>query len=151
MSVVSGVHHGNMYETLGGVAKQARTNAQSFRQEMQDLSSALQSGDLALAQTAYSALQASLDQFKSSPIYQKLESSGKTSGVLSSDFSAIGTALTAGDITGAQSAAQQMQTDMQAQAQQAQKKLHMAYMSYMLNGSQQDTSASTSQPVSISV
>lgn len=149
MSVVSGVHHSNMYETLGP-AKQARANAQNFRQEMQDLSSALQTGDLASAQTAYSALQASLDQFKTSPMYQKLESSGKTSGTLASDFSAIGTALTAGDITGAQSAAQQLQTDMQSQAQQAQKKVHMAYMAYMMSGTQPDAAGSTSQPVSVS-
>lgn len=152
MSVVSGVHHGNMYESLGQ-AKQLRAGAQSFRQEMQDLTTALQSGDLSSAQTAYSSLQASLQQFQSSPLYQKLENSGKVSGAMATDFSAIGTALTAGDITGAQSAAQQMQTDMQAQAQQTQKKLHMAYMGYLMNNSSnsQDTTGSNTQPVNVAV
>ncbi len=68
-----------------------------IRQDFQQLASALQSGDLSGAQTAYSSIQQLLQANTNS-------SSSSSPNTLQSDFAALGQALSSGSLTQAQSA-----------------------------------------------
>lgn len=83
---------------------------QQRRNDFQELSQALQSGDLANAQTAFTDL-SNLNQ--NSPLAQRFANSqaGK-------DFAAIGQALQSGDLDGAQQAFATFQQDVKAAFQQ---------------------------------
>lgn len=90
-----------------------QTNApqNSIGQQFMQLQQALQSGDLSAAQSAYSAIQNS--------IQSSSNGQGPLSGTsqLSSDFQAIGSALQSGDVSSAQSAFATFQQDMQSMQQ----------------------------------
>lgn len=87
---------------------------QEVRQDFQQLASALQSGNLSDAQSAYSSIQQVLQSAQGS--------SGAASGsngtnTIQNDFSALGQALQSGDLTQAQSAFAQLQSDAQSARQ----------------------------------
>ena len=84
---------------------QIRQTGKQIRQGFDDLTKALQAGDLSAAQSAFAAL-------------QKLQP-GQTQGTnaaspVSTDFTALGKALQSGDVKAAQSALQQLQQDIKA-------------------------------------
>jgi outer membrane protein assembly factor BamD (BamD/ComL family) len=81
-----------------------------IRQDFQQLASALQSGDLTDAQSAYSNIQQVLQGNSGS-------SNSGGSSTLQNDFAALGQALQSGDLSTAQSAFSQLQSDVQATRQ----------------------------------
>jgi len=118
--------------TSVGAASSFTSNAlnpfQQRRQDFQALKQALSSGDLSGAQSAFSALQ-QLVQTQSggttgaagaanSPAPGVSATSG-TSSPLASDWTALSTALTSGDLKGAQTAFSQLQSDFRASFQSA--------------------------------
>ena len=91
-----------------------RSLMNQWKQDFKQLASALQSGDLAGAQKAYSALQ-QLQQ-NNQPGGQSSNGQPASSGnnPIQNDFAALGQALSSGDLAGAQTAFSQLQTDMKA-------------------------------------
>src|SRR5580658_8021721 len=89
---------------------------QEIKQDFQQLASALQSGNLSGAQSAYSNIQQLL---QGSPGSSSTSNSSTSTGsnTLQNDFAALGQALQSGDLTTAQSAFAQLQTDFQASHQ----------------------------------
>jgi hypothetical protein len=81
------------------------------RSEFEQLSQALQSGDLSAAQKAYTSLT------QGSP---NSSSSSNQNSPLAQDFQALGKALQSGDLQGAQTAFAQLQKDASAAAQSQQ-------------------------------
>jgi hypothetical protein len=81
--------------------QQANSERATARQAFQQLSSALQSGDLAGAQTAYSTLSQSIGTNANSPLASALQQ--------------IGSDLQSGDLTGAQATLSALQQQTQAQ------------------------------------
>ncbi len=81
-----------------------------IKQDFQQLASALQSGDLTDAQSAYSNIQQVLQANSGS-------STSGGSSTLQNDFTALGQALQSGDLSTAQSAFAQLQSDVQASRQ----------------------------------
>jgi len=109
--------------SIAGLSSNSITNSwqqqqqNPFRQIKQDfkqLASALQSGDLSNAQSAYSSIQKILQASQSSA---SSESSSNGSSTLQSDFATLGQALQSGDLSQAQSAFSQLQNDFQAGSQ----------------------------------
>jgi hypothetical protein len=97
---------------LSDLSQQHRQNPfQEIRQDFEQLSSALQSGDLSGAQSAYSSIQQLLQNYQGSS-----NNGAGSNGVstIQNDFSAVGQALQSGDLTEAQSAFAQLQTDAQS-------------------------------------
>jgi len=88
---------------------------QEIKQDFQQLASALQSGNLSGAQSAYSNIQQLLQGSPGSSTSNSSTSTG--SNTLQNDFAALGQALQSGDLTTAQSAFAQLQTDFQASHQ----------------------------------
>jgi len=82
--------------------------------DLSQLGTALQSGDLAGAQKAFSDLQSTTQGQKSTTSSTTGSSSGKNT-TLSDDFSSLSQALQSGNVTDAQTAFAKLQTDMQAQ------------------------------------
>src|SRR5271168_4566666 len=76
-----------------------------IRQDFKQLASALQSGSLSNAQTAYSNIQQVLQASEGA------SGSGAGSSPLQDDFAALGQALQSGDLSQAQSAFAQLQSD----------------------------------------
>jgi hypothetical protein len=97
------------------------TQVSAFKQRKQDfeaLSQALSAGDLAGAQSAFSALQqdlANIGQGQATPPAGQTSQTGQ--GSFSSALQALGQALSSGDLSGAQSAFAQLQQDIQKVAQ----------------------------------
>lgn len=92
--------------SLASAPSSAQSVFQQRRSDFQQLSQALQSGDLAGAQQAFSAL-SSLQAANGGGAAQK-------NSQLAQDFSAIGQALQNGDLAGAQQAFASFQQDVQA-------------------------------------
>jgi hypothetical protein len=94
---------------VAGNAAQAgwQANAEQFKQSFQSLGSAIQSGDLSSAQSAFASLQQLQPQNPSN-------ASNLASGPLSQDWNNLSQALQSGDPKSAQAAFTQLQTDMQA-------------------------------------
>lgn len=89
------------------LSQQQRQNPfQQIKQDFQQLASALQSGDLQGAQSAYSNIQQVLGSGANS-------SGSGGSNALQNDFATLGQALQSGDLTQAQSAFSQLQSDVQ--------------------------------------
>jgi hypothetical protein len=90
---------------------------QQSKQDYSQLATALQSGDLSGAQSAFSTLQSLNGQGQSSAVSSTGTSSNSSASgnTISNDFAALGQALKSGSIANAQSAFAQLQTDMQAQ------------------------------------
>ena len=91
-----------------------RSLMKQWTQDFKQLSSALQDGDLAGAQKAFKALQ-QLQQ-SNQPGGQSSNGQPASSGnnPIQNDFATLGQALSSGDLSGAQTAFSQLQTDMQA-------------------------------------
>ncbi len=85
-----------------------------WKQDFKQLASALQSGNLAGAQTAFKALQQLQQSNQSGGQSSNGQQASSSNNPIQNDFAALGKALNAGDLSGAQSAFSQLQTDMQA-------------------------------------
>jgi hypothetical protein len=91
---------------VSDLSQQHRQNPfQLIKQDFSQLASALQSGDLTDAQSAYSSIQ------------QILGGSQGPANTIQNDFSAVGQALQSGDIGTAQTAFSQLRTDVQTAQQ----------------------------------
>jgi hypothetical protein len=90
-----------------------QNNLKKFRQDFQDLASALQSGDLSAAQKTFADLQ----QLLPNPSAGNQTSTGQPGNgqnPFAADFSALDQALKSGDLSKAQDAFAKMQQDMQS-------------------------------------
>lgn len=130
-SGISGPRHdGNLQSMIA--------QAKTVRQDINTLKTSLQNGDISSAQSAYADLQEMILKAAQTPKYQQAQASDKTTGLLASDFSALGQALASGDITASQEAAKTMQQDMKSLASNGlvnmQQKLQAAYTEYGANG-----------------
>jgi len=100
---------------VNDLSQQQRQNPfQQIRQDFKQLASALQSGDLPDAQSAYSNIQQVL-QANQGASGSNSGSSG--SNLLQGDFSTLGQALQSGNLSQAQSAFSQLENDFQAGGQ----------------------------------
>jgi hypothetical protein len=124
------------------LSQQQRQNPlQQMRQDFSQLASALQSGDLSTAQSAYSNLQQLLQAQQSG----SASSTGSTpANTIQNDFAALGQALQSGDIGQAQTAFSQMQKDFQA-ARQASSTAQASEDQYVPSTSQQQALSLTQQ------
>ncbi len=86
---------------------------QEIKQDFQQLASALQSGNLSGAQSAYSNIQQLLQGSQGSST-SNTSSTSTGSNTLQNDFAALGQALQSGDLSTAQSAFAQLKSDFQA-------------------------------------
>jgi hypothetical protein len=89
---------------VSDLSRHAQNPFQEIRQDFRQLASALQSGDLTDAQSAYSSIQQVLQANQGS-------STAGSPNTLQSDFAAVGQALQAGDLSTAQSAFAQLKSD----------------------------------------
>jgi hypothetical protein len=97
--------------TYSSATAGVQSSLQQRRNEFEQLSQALQSGDLSAAQKAY----ISLTQVSSNSSF-----SSNQNRPLAQDFQALGKALQSGDLQGAQTAFAQFQKDASAAASQSQ-------------------------------
>jgi hypothetical protein len=88
--------------------------ANQWKQDFKQLASALQSGDLAGAQQAYSALQQLQQSNQSGGQSSNQQQANSGNNPIQNDFAALGKALSSGDLADAQTAFSQLQTDMKA-------------------------------------
>ena len=93
-----------------------RSLVNQFKQDFKQLASSLQSGDLSGAQKAYAALQQLLQSNQSGGPSSNAQQASSTNNPIQNDFAALGSALQSGDLSSAQSAFSQLQTDMKAAA-----------------------------------
>lgn len=114
------------------------TQAKAVKQDFNTLKTSLQNGDISSAQSAYADLQELILKATQTPQYQKAQASEKTTGLLASDFSALGQALSTGDITASQNAAKTLQQDVNQLTSTGlvnlQQKIQAAYAGYVANG-----------------
>jgi soluble cytochrome b562 len=105
---------GNVSSSQNFQAVNAQKRGGQFRQDFDDLSQALQSGDLSGAQTAF----ASIEQMRpDNNVTQATSANSATqpvNGPLRADMDALSKALKSGDLKGAQDAFKQLQQDAQA-------------------------------------
>jgi len=94
-----------------------RSLVNQFKQDFKQLASSLQSGDLTGAQKAYAALQQLLQSNQSGGQSSNAQQASSTNNPIQNDFAALGSALQSGDLSSAQSAFSQLQTDMKAAVQ----------------------------------
>src|SRR5208337_560624 len=100
---------------VSDLSQQHRQNPfQQIQQDFNQLASALQSGDLTDAQSAYSNIQQLLGGNQNS---SNSNTGSNGSNPIQNDFAALGQALQSGDLTQAQSAFLQLQNDVQAAQQ----------------------------------
>jgi hypothetical protein len=127
-----------------------QTMMQQRKQDFGQLASALQSGDLTGAQSAFSALQSLISQWQNSTVNSTGCSNLSASGnKIPNDFTALGQALQSGNIADAQNAFAQLQTDIQAQKSDGHHHHHHHNSGAGSNGSSangQGTASSTSLP-----
>ena len=111
MTAISGISSSNASMQAWQAMMQQR------KQDFSQLATALQSGNLSGAQSAFSTLQSLNGQGQSSAASPTAASSNASASgnTISSDFAGLGQALQSGSIANAQSAYAQLQTDMQAQ------------------------------------
>jgi hypothetical protein len=96
--------------------------AQEVRQDYAELAGALQSGDLTTAQSAFTALQQALQTQTGSSTASTVSSttaSATSNDPIANDLSALGQALSSGNLTQAQSAFAQLKTDIRTAQQSA--------------------------------
>ena len=105
---ISGASAGAVYQPNA-----AQTHFSQARQDFKDLASALQSGDLSGAQTAFAAWQQVM-QGGQAGTQQNASQNGGKQNQFAQDMAAVGKALQAGDLAGAKQAFAQLQQDMQA-------------------------------------
>jgi outer membrane protein assembly factor BamD (BamD/ComL family) len=97
---------------IADLSQQQQNPFQQIKQDFQQLASALQSGNLSQAQSAYASIQQVLQANAGS-------AAGGASNTLQNDFAALGQALQSGGLTQAQSAFSELQSDFQAGRQSA--------------------------------
>jgi hypothetical protein len=95
----------------------SRSLVNQFKQDFKQLASSLQSGDLTGAQQAYAALQQLQQSNQSGGQSSNGQQASSTNNPIQNDFAALGSALQSGDLSSAQSAFSQLQTDMKAAVQ----------------------------------
>jgi outer membrane protein assembly factor BamD (BamD/ComL family) len=102
---------------ISDLSRQQRQNPfQEIKQDFDQLASALQSGDLSGAQSAYSNIQQLLP---ANPGTTPSNTTSNGSNTVQSDFAALGQALQSGDLSQAQSAFSQLQSDFRGPNSQA--------------------------------
>jgi outer membrane protein assembly factor BamD (BamD/ComL family) len=102
---------------INDLSRQQRQNPfQEIKQDFNQLASALQSGDLSGAQSAYSNIQ---QLFQANPGASPSNATSNGSNTVQSDFAALGQALQSGDLSQAQSAFSQLQSDVRGGTAQA--------------------------------
>jgi outer membrane protein assembly factor BamD (BamD/ComL family) len=94
-------------------SSQTQNPAQLVQQDYTQLASALQSGNLTDAQSAFSALQQELQTQTGSTATSATTNSTTGTDPITNDFNALGQALSSGNLTQAQSAFSQLQNDVQ--------------------------------------
>ena len=100
------------FNLITDLSQQQRQNPfQQMRQDFSQLASALQSGDLSTAQSAYSNLEQLLQARQSGPTSNTGSTPATT---IQNDFASVGQALQSGSIDQAQTAFSQMQKDLAA-------------------------------------
>jgi len=100
---------------LSDLSQQRRQNPlQQIQQDFNQLASALQSGDLTDAQSAYSNIQQLLGGNQTS---SNSNTGSNSSNPIQNDFAALGQALSSGNLSQAQSAFSQLQSDGQTAQQ----------------------------------
>ena len=87
---------------------------QQRKEDISQLSAALQGGDLSSAQSAFTALQG-LQPKQNSSATSSSNTTNSTGNTVSADFASLGQALQSGNLADAQTAFAKMQSDMQAQ------------------------------------
>jgi DNA-binding FadR family transcriptional regulator len=92
-----------------------QNKVQQQQQDFQALGSALQSGNLSGAQTAFAALQQQLQSQSAQTTQQPSSSNSSSSNPVSSDFQTLSNALQSGNLSDAQNAFAQLQSDLQTQ------------------------------------
>ncbi len=133
---VQGVSAGtNPY--LSNLQSSSSTLATAF----QNLTAALQSGNLNSAQNAFSQIQSLMQNSQSSQGATTQQASGQQS-QFSADFAALGKALQSGDVSGAQAAFKQLQQDMQSASSTT--KTHHHHHHHHGGGAPSQATASTS-------
>ena len=141
MTAISGISNSNSSMQTWQASIQQR------KQDFSQLASALQSGDLTGAQSAFSALQSLTSQGQNSTVNSTGSSStaSNSGNTISNDFATLGQALQSGNIASAQSAFAQLQTDMQTQ-QSSGHHHHHHHGGAGANSSSVSTTSSTSLP-----
>ncbi|MGP0071704.1 MAG: hypothetical protein ACLPWF_07190 [Bryobacteraceae bacterium] len=107
---------------VGSSAQQGLSVAQQVQQDYAQLASSLQAGDLSGAQSAFASLQQALQSQGASSTQSSTQSSTNSSSgsdSIANDFNAIGKALSSGNLSQAQSAFSQLQTDIRSVQQAA--------------------------------
>jgi len=99
---------------IADLSQQQQNPFQEIKQDFRQLASALQSGDLSGAQSAYSSIEQVLGANSGSSASTTSSSGSST---LQNDFAALGQALQSGDLSTAQSAFSQLQSDFQSARQ----------------------------------
>ena len=93
---------------------QADPSKDQFKQDMQSLQAALQSGDLSGAQDAFTKIQDMQQQRANKGEGQNTQAGANGSNPMKKDMDALQSALQSGNVQDAQSAFAQLQTDMKA-------------------------------------
>ena len=91
-----------------------RSLANQWKQDFKQLAGTLQSGDLAGAQQAFAALQQLQQSDRSGGQSSNRQPANPGNNPIQNDFAALGKALSSGDLTGAQTAFSQLQSDLKA-------------------------------------
>jgi outer membrane protein assembly factor BamD (BamD/ComL family) len=125
------------------LSRQQRQNPfQQIKQDFDQLASALQSGDLSGAQSAYSNIQ---QLFQANPGASPSNTTSNGSSTVQNDFATLGQALQSGDLTQAQSAFSQLQSDVRGATAQAPAQANDQYVSKLAQGSSSAQSSSAAQ------
>ncbi len=93
----------------------AQNSPSAAQTDFQNLSQALQSGNLAGAQSAFAALQQSYQSQNPTSSSASSSSSTSSSNPISTDLTSLGNALNSGNLSAAQTSFSQLEKDMQAQ------------------------------------
>src|SRR5271156_2024695 len=93
------------FNLITDLSQQQQNPFQEIKQDFNQLASALQSGDLSGAQSAYSNIQ---QLFQANPGASPSNATSNGSNTVQSDFAALGQALQSGDLSQAQSAFSQL-------------------------------------------
>ncbi len=139
-----------------------RSTVKQGKQDFSQLLSALQSGDVSGAQQAYAAMQQLLPGFQASANSTDASAASSTTstaaasttsgnisaGTVGTDFSALGTALNSGSLSGAQEAVAKLQKDALAFRQEHHKFGNLEHAKNVYNSMQASTSTNSSNATS---
>jgi DNA-binding FadR family transcriptional regulator len=129
---------------VSDLSQQHRQNPfQQIQQDFKQLASALQSGNLSDAQSAYSSIQQLLGGNQNSA---NSNTGSNGSSTIQNDFAALGQALQSGDLTQAQSAFSQLQSDAQTARQANQNQWQAAAQDQFVSSASQNAASQTLSP-----